>query len=412
MEAKHFIFPAVALLLAGVFLAGQRTRISDLRSGNSELRERMSVAHAADTRSDPGRLARADPRKEVIDWDKLVGFLRENPDGNPPGMISIQRRLLAMDAAELLAALDGIAAMDLDDATRLRLETMILDPLCKKDPEAALESFKGKLTKPPGIQTFLLTHALKDWAKKDLAAATAWMDREVADGTFDARSLDGKNPVWMRLEAVVVFGQFAADPAKAEARLSKLPPTMRAEVLGQADAFHKMGAEDEIAFAEIVRRQLDEKGRVASIAERAERVMDRGDDFAAVDEYLDSIYAAPDERERASELAAGNYARTLAMESRLRAAEIEKMRAWVGRDVPEAVGRLTGQALGAAVNLSASMDFEEASVLALRYSEDAGNDDVLQSFLSTLDPMNKAARKLVEKISDPLKRENLLRRFE
>lgn len=414
MEAKHYILPAAALVLAFVFAGGQRKRISDLRAENGDLHGLIATARAADSGEDPKRPDRPDPDGKPIDWQNLAALLHDKTDGAAPGLFSLQRRLLAMDTADLLAELDRIAALDVDEATRLGLENLILDPLCKKDPEAALQRFKEKLRGQEGIQTYLLTHALKDWAKRDPAEAAAWLDGGVAAGDFDARSLDGKNPVWTRLEAAVVFGHFAADPAKAEARLSDLPPEMRADILAQADAFHKMSAGDEIAYAEIVRRQLDAKGRVAAIAERAGTVMAAGGDYAAVDEYLDSVYAAPDERERGAERVARESAEKLAGKGKLGAPDIEEMRIWAGRDAPGAVGRLTGHALGMAAKPGGGMDFTEAAALAARYRESDGNDDALHSFLSMIDPKaNRAeARKLAETIIDPGKREILLRRFE
>jgi hypothetical protein len=414
MELKHFILPATALAAAVFLLGGQRMRISELRVVNEELRVRIAAARATHPAATPERPDQPDPPGKPIDWDKLAASIQENQEGKASGLHSIQRRLLAMDTRELLAALDRIAAMDVDDVTRRQLENLILDPLCKKDPGAALDHFKGKLQGQEGMETFLLTHALRNWAKKDPAAATGWLDRELAAGTFEPRSLDGKNPVWTRLEAAVVFGQFAADPAKAEARLSCLSVEMRAEILGQADAFHKMSASDEIDYAAIVRRQLDEKGRVAAIAERAKRALEKAGGFAAVDEYMNSVYAAPDERELAADRVAVEYARSLALKKELRTKEIEAMRAWVARDAPAAVGRLTGEALGMAVSFGGGMEFADGSALALHYRRSDGNDDTLHAFLSKIDPKpNKAeARKLAETITDPEKRENLMRKFE
>jgi uncharacterized protein with PIN domain len=236
----------------------------------------------------------------------------------------------------------------------------------------------------------------------------------ISDRRSVNEDLDGRNENRERFESAAVFALFAEDPARAESRLSKLPLEMRAEILGQADAFHKMREGDEIAYAEIVRRQLDEKGRVAAIAERARKSLGSGGDFAAVDEYLNSVYAAPDERERAAEEVARQHTRNLALKNELNVAKIEEMRGWVGRDAPEWVGRMTGEALGAGVNLGDGTDFAVASELALHYRENDGNDDALHAFLSKLDPKTNPAeaRKLAELISDPAKREKLLGKFE
>jgi hypothetical protein len=414
MKSKHLALPIVALAMAGILLGLQRKSVSDLRVENVELRERIAAARVADTSSDLSRPDRPDASGEPIDWDKLVTFYREHPDGNAPGMLSIQRRLLAMDPVELLAELDRIDAMDLEDETRDKLELLILDPLCRKDPQAALDRFKGRLGDNAGMHEFLLSNALKDWAKKDGVAANSWLDREAESGTFESKALDGKNRVKTRFESAVVFGLFAADPAKAEARLSNLPPSLRADILSQADGFHKMGAQDEIALAEIVRRQLDESGRVTAISKRAGKVIGRGGDFAVVDEYLNSVYAAPDERESSAEAAARRYTDSLASKGEMSVWKLEAMRTWVGRDAPGSVDRLTGEALGTAVNSTAGMDFVEAASLALRYRESSGKDEVLQQFLSSLHPgpNNAEARKLAEKITHPISRDRLLRKFE
>lgn len=414
MKPKHLALPIIALVIAGLLLGKQRNNVSELRIGNGELRVRMAAARVADSSSDPSRPDRPDKKGEPIDWDKLASLHQEHPNGNAPGMLSIQRRLLAMDPDELLAELDRIDAMDLDHGIRNKLELLILDPLCKKDAEAALDRFKGRLGDKPGMHEFLLSNALKDWAKKDGVAANTWLDREADAGTFKSKSLDGKNRVKTRFESAVVFGMFAADPAQAEARLSSLPPDQRTEILGKADDFHKMGEGDEIAFAEIARRQLDEKGRVEAIAARADRVIIRSGDLAAVDEYLNSVYAAPDERERSAEGVARRHNEALARKGELSAAKLEAMREWAGRDAPGSVDRLTGEALAKALAGGGKMDFAEASALALKYHQSSGNDNLLYSFLGNI-PANdhkSEASRLAERISDPENRELWLRKFE
>jgi hypothetical protein len=304
--------------------------------------------------------------------------------------------------------------MDLDDETRNKLELLILDPLCKKDAEAALERFKGQLGEKSGMYAFFLSNALKDWAKRDVSGATAWLDREIGTGTLDAKSLDGENAVRTRFESAVVFGWFAADPAKAEARLSKLPPSLRADILAQADSFHKMGAQDEIAFAEIVRRQLDEEGRVEAISKRAGKVIGKGGDLAAVDNYLDSVYAAPDEREKSAVTVARQYNESFARKGEMSAEKLEAMRSWVGRDAPGSVDRLTGEALAKALAGGGGMDFAEASKHALEYRETSGTEEPLIHFLSGIPqgPYKAEAMDLLEKISDPAERRALRHRFD
>jgi hypothetical protein len=413
MEAKHFILPAAALVAAGVMLGLQRKGLSELRGGNAVLRERIAEARAAGDATEiaarPG--LRTVPEGEAIDWEKLAEAFLLNSSSRPVDTVSIQRRLLAMDTPELLAALDRIAAMDLDAVTRLALENLILDPLAKKDPQAALERFRHRIGEP-GFGSYLLGHALKQWAGTDIAAATAWMDREIAAGTFDPKSLAGKDHTRANFEAAIVFSLLGLDPAKAEQRLSQIPAAIRADILRAADSQKEMRMEDEIALAEIARRQLDQDGRVTFVGERATSVLLRGGDFEAVDEYLNSVYAAPDERERAAESVAQAFERVRGMDGGMKGGDIDALREWVQRDAPENADRITGGALARAVGNG--MDFTEAAERAVGYRETSGDVEALHHFLSSLSPgtHNAEARKLAEKIPDPLSRDRLIRKFE
>lgn len=414
MKPKHLVLPIIALVIAGILLGTQRRNVSELRAGNAELRGRIATARQSGSFSVPTLPRGPGAPGQTIGWDKIASLLREHPAGNAPAMISIKRQLLAMDSDELLAGLDGIAAMGLDEETRDQFELLILDPLCKKDPEAALERFKGNLRDRSGLHRYFLSSALNDWTKRDLPAATAWLDREIAAGTFEPRSLDGNDGIRTRFESAVVFGQFAADPSKAEARLSELPSAMRADILRQADGFHKMGMEDEIALAEISRRQLEREERVAAIAGRAEKVIGQDGDFAAVDEYLDKVQAAPDERERSAETVARRYVNSLAAKKEVSAAGIDAMRAWVSRDAPGSADRLTGEALAKGLTGGGGMDFAETAALALKYHQSSGNDKLLYSFLGNIPATDHKpeARALAERISDPENREIWLRKFD
>jgi hypothetical protein len=173
-----------------------------------------------------------------------------------------------MEAAELLTLLDDLAAIALDDATRKRLEGMILDPLSKKDPEAALDCFKDSLRGPQSLETFMLAGAIDTWATHHLAAATAWLDREVAAGTFDPKALDANNPVLARFEAAIVFRRVATDPAGAKARLAALPPAMQIQILQHANRIPTLRPQDKAAFVPLVRElaaqipDADERGNL------------------------------------------------------------------------------------------------------------------------------------------------------
>jgi hypothetical protein len=419
MEAKHFILPVAALVIGGVFLGGQRKRITELRAGSAELRVRISEARVGgggDGFSSPS--ARADKPsadKQPIDWKKLAEEMRENRQedgiGQMRAMMGLQRRLMAMDTQELLAALDQIAGLDVDEETRMELEGMIVDPLSRKAPELALERFKHRLEDQGGAMAWHLSSALARLAEKDLGAATAWMSKEVSAGTFDTKSLDGRNSMRMRFESNLLSQMIKVDPSTAATRLSGMDMVMRKEAL-EAIRADKFSPQEQVAHADLIRNQLNPADQLAALGKRASNLaIQKG--FTEVDAYLERIAATPEERKQSVEDAASGFLNGKRWEGGIKEEDIDAMREWTAKSAPEAVGRLTGQGVGEALNQDGGMDFPKASALALRYAGADGGDDVLVGFLEKVPSTYKGeAREMAAKISDPQRREGMLKRFE
>ncbi|NJR42733.1 MAG: hypothetical protein HC767_08755 [Akkermansiaceae bacterium] len=118
-----------------------------------------------------------------------------------------------MSREEIIAALDEIDRLDLSDEERDALISEILDPLIEKDPQYALERFADKIkTDPDGIGS-QLSSAMRAWAQKDLGAATAWLDRKIAAGDFDSKTLDGQSDVREEFEAALLGSLIEKNPA-------------------------------------------------------------------------------------------------------------------------------------------------------------------------------------------------------
>ena len=88
VKPVHFIAPVIALAIAGGILGDQRISVSKLEAGRTALR---------------------------------------------------QRKIQAMEKEEPVAALDQIAAPELDDLRKMMLENMVIGSLVRKDPELALK---------------------------------------------------------------------------------------------------------------------------------------------------------------------------------------------------------------------------------------------------------------------------------
>jgi hypothetical protein len=255
MRVKHLMLPMLAIAIGAVLLTTQHREIQRLQYDNTRIRTLITTASGScpHPRSSPSR------SNEPANLKKLAYLVRDHPRDHPIGLIAYQRQLLTMEATALLSMLDELAAMDLDDASRHRLESLILDPLSKKDPEVALNRFKASLRGPQNLQTAILSHSMDGWAKEDLAAATAWLDREIAAGSFDPKSLDANNPLLARFEASVLFHQVSTDPAGVKARLAAYPIAMQIDILMlQADRLNRLRPQDQTVFAAMAREVAEQ----------------------------------------------------------------------------------------------------------------------------------------------------------
>ncbi len=138
------------------------------------------------------------------------------------------------------------------------------------------------------------------------------------------------------------------------------------------------------------------------------------DGFSKVTEFLDRIQATPAERSACVEQAAESSSRSISHRNKITREDIDTMREWVSQQAPESTDSVTGEALANALQGSRKMEFSEAAELAVQYHEASGNNDVLSSFLEGWPArQNKEqARVLAGKISDPKRREEILKNLQ
>jgi hypothetical protein len=416
LNAITFIPPVVALVIAGGWLGSQRQSIYTLEQGSAALQEAIAARSSGvvedSARGKPAPPVKMAKEKEPIDWKKVADQLAESRHGGGMGdmreMMRFQQRLQAMSQEELVAALDEIAALDLLAETRNMLEQMLLGPLAEKDPELALTKFIGRLEDNNGSFSWQLSEAMQHWAKKDRAAAIAWFDRQIAAGTFDSKSLDGKSRTRIQFEGNLINLLLSSDPDAAGLRLGALPEDQRSETLMQYSS-HQLKEEDQLSFAILVRDQVPEKDQARTLGQLASRMVGK-DGYAKVTEYLDRIQATPAERTACVEQAADSKIQSISYQKKVTREELDSMREWVTAQAPEKTGSVTGKALANASHQGRKMEFSEAAELAVQYHDTSGNDEVLSSFLDSWQArQNKEqARVLAGKISDGKRREEIL----
>ena len=412
MKPTHLLPPVLALVAAGIWIGSQRRSISALELESEALRGRLEVARQdpATAATDPSVAGQRNSKSKAlrpgskVDWKKMAATqaaMRSGGGGDLRAMVALQKTLLALSVEELLAAFDEIAALDLSDDAKRELEGTLIGLLANKDPQAALERFADRIAGSDGGLAWQLSNAFQSWSAKDTTAAAAWMDRQVKAGTFDNKRLDGQHDPRIRFEAGLIQSLAARDPAEAARRLASLPEDQRDEVF--TNPFHfRIRPGTEKAVADLIRTQVAADDRLSTLGRSSAPLVKEG--YGKVGEFLGAIDASPEER-----AAVVGEALRVRFKGEEMTTSAEETRAWILAQAPADAERLSGEALA---HLSEWLEFPEMAKEALKYQQASGNDDALVSFLKNApDESRFEILELAEKISDPVKREEVTRRF-
>lgn len=414
LKATHLIPPVAALVLVGAWNAVQLRSISSLESDISGMEEKISTALASGAVPAAVRPSKSSPatRKQPHDWKDLSARLLEMQNGgNRTDLragVNFQQELAGMTKEEMTAALDEIAGLDLSDEAREALESLIIAPLIREDPQLALERFGDSIGSESSAIGWQLSTALRDWAKKDLAGATAWFDRQIAAGKFDSKSLDGRSEERTRFEAALMQSLLSSDPNAASQRLADIPEDQRREVLEQI-AFPELGPQDQKTYAELVRQLVPQDERAGSFAHIASELVDDSG-YGKVSNFLDAVQATPAERAAAASQTAESRLQSLGLDGNVTRADVDSLREWLTRQAPGQVDSITGKALAEAAQDQGKFQFAEASQLVIQYQKTSGNDDMLVAFLQSYSARSNLdeAIHMADLISDAKRRVEVL----
>jgi hypothetical protein len=418
LKLLHLIPPVVALALVVAWNTAERRAVSSLETESAVLRGKISKALASGSSRTALTAAATNGKtqgasKRPINWKEMAALVAAAQDGGDKAgmraLLDFQQRLSEMSREEMIAALDEIAALGLSDAERLAMEEMIVEALLKQDPQYVLERFVDRIESEPDGIGWQLSTAMGEWAKKDLKAATAWFDRQIAAGKFESRSLDGRSEMRTQFEAALMESMIGSDPASAAARLAELPEDQRREVLQQLP-FSDLSPEEQKAYAAMVRELIPEDERAGSFAHIASQLVD-DEGYGKVGAFLDAIGATPEERAAAAKQTAESRLSLLANEDGVTRADVDSLREWLTRQAPGETDSIIGKALAEAAQDSDAFGFSEASQLALHYQKISGSDDVLVAFLKSYSARSnlEEARHLADMITDEKLRKQLLR---
>lgn len=412
MKTTSYAAPVIVLLGSGVWLVSQRLAMARLEEENALLVTRLtavSTPAAAATR----RNTKTALDKRPIDWkevaDQLDGSygISRAPYLASPVVLRLGNALSAMNREELVAALDDLGKAGLDPIQRQSLEGRLQGLLAKHDAEDALNRILASPDEPSAQ-----SHLLGAYANADLKKAEAWLDRQIAEGKLDDKSLDGGNYRRLVFERELIYRLIAADPDAAARRMAALPESQRLAMLQVRGA--KVPENAQASFARLLREQLPEKDRLSVITWALTEKGEVGTtSYAEADAYLQRIEALPTERDACILALAkrGRFPRASGDFFKVGSEDLDALRAWVGKVAPPVVEQATANAVQ---SLLFNINYQDAAAIALQCHEAGASDETLIPLLEShyVEDNGDLARSIAGRLRDPQRREDYLKKLE
>jgi hypothetical protein len=412
LKPLHLISPLVALGLVVAWNASQRQAISTLERQQQSLRWQIRAADSTPLTKPNSTTPAISTAPRVADWrglaTELVALRGGSSRSGMQAILEFQRRIAEMSQQEILAALDAIAAMDLSPDARDLLEAALAGRLARLDPKALLTRHVDKLAAPPSVLSGQLPAAMREWAKQDDAAASQWLNDQIAAGHFDSKTLDGRNDLRSQFEAVLLESLLGADLQSAASRLAAIPEDQRREVLEKLP-FANLTASERELYAHLIRQFIPADERAGSFAHLASQLLAAQDD-ESLSHFLDAVQATAEERTAAARQLAESQIHTLSLAGEVRKEDVDQLRSWLDRQAPGQTEMITGKALAEAAQKGGRLSFDDASQLVLHYQNASGRDEVLIGFLTSYSARSnfEQAQPLLEMIADPQRRAEIL----
>lgn len=414
VKITHLIPPAAALILVIAWNATELRSIASEGKAAAALQEKIATARASEDGPLVAKGATALTRsgaKSPQDWRRLADFIGESqPTSEKARMRAVaefHKNLAEMTREEMIAALDEIDNLDLNTEQRRALESEIIGSLIAQDPEYALQRFADRILSDPDDIGSQLSTALRDWAKKDLSAATAWFDRQIGGGTFDSKTLDGNSDTRSEFEAALMESLLSSDPAAAARRLAEMPEDQRRGILEQLP-FDALGQAEQGTYTQLVRGLIPADERQGAFANISSQLVSDG--YKQVTAFLDSAQASPEERAAAAGQAAQSRLELLAQKGSVTQRDVDELRTWLAGQASAKVDSITGKAIAEAAQDGGKFKFSEASELIRHYQKISGNDEGIISFLQSYSARSnlEEAIHLADMISNPQRRAEVL----
>lgn len=431
LKTSSLIPPAIALLLAAGWLIPKYTTLAAVQKENHALDQQLAAARikaagaAKPPTQKPDTPAASLKSAESLDWKELIAlFTAKKRDIE----VSMKRSLVeqelpnkvaGMTREELADALDTLLSLTQPmvdkqaDALMVELGEFFMKPLLIKDPRFALEHFTQLLTGESRYNRFVwrLSGALGLWSQSDLPAASAWLDRQIAAGTFDSKTLSGENFARFLFASELFPAVLLSNPEEAARRLAALDEDQRRQVLTRSVG--RVGEAGQAALINLARTQLQPEDTARVIANLAP-VTYKLEDLPKAVAFMESIHASPEERTACVIKAAGEVTSAPAYRKQVTAEDLAGARSWIMVQAPGKVDNIMGELLWRIAVYGGLSSFQEMADKASAYDRESGGEEVLASFLenSNGDETREAARKLAASLRDGRRRAKVLEHLE
>lgn len=394
MKLRDLLPPSLALIAGAIWLGVQSHGLSELRSETLDLRQRLASSGKGVSRISANR------------DEKDFGHLLITSKFTPHDQVQLRKAIVEMDRDQLLAVLDQIEALSDNSQALDALLPYLAVALAGKDPQVAVERLVGYYAAGRDKLELPICEALSDWAKRDPAAATHWLDQLAATGAIDKRTtgnLFGCRPI---LEGALIARLVGANTESAARRLEGLPLAQKQMTFLSAST--RLDVSDAAAYAELVRSQSDEVNPTWVFSRQAEELAKQSG-YAGVGDYFSRISPTAAEYETMITAAGIQKLRPGVYEPVIQIPAIDTFREWSDTQSPSSTDRATGLML--AHMIEGNIPVAQGIELALHYHETTGNDDVLIGFIQGgfVRQRREQARELAQKISDPTRRDAILK---
>lgn len=338
------------------------------------------------------------PRKTLNELLDLLASLNTPEGFNQKNLDQMRSLLKSLEPEELL---EVQASLDASNASgQFQLVIMVAAALGAKDPQMAMDEFSKRLPKDSGALLIQLEMIYVQWLAKDTAAATAWLDGQIADGKLlpIQREKQTRHPRRI-FESAVVRQLVKTNPELAATRFSTWDEESRNQSFSSSWFSGTNDAEAK-NVADFLRLQ---SANDPSVLAKTASLRLRQSDLEGAAAFVDTI--EPSREERAALIGE-------ALRSRIQGQEQvtitpEEARAWILNQAPLDAGQLTGNVLGQYTEW-----FEFPELVALAKAYDGGKGEVLTAFLTTAPArFRKEILELTSGLPDPEAKARVENRF-